>query len=430
MLNKLEAFIRQYDLIHSGDLVVCAVSGGADSMALLFGMYLLSGKLGIKLEAAHFNHCLRAEESDQDARFVREFCEQFEIPFHYGEGKVCPGEKGLEAAARAARYGFLMTLNGKIATAHTADDNAETVLMHLIRGTGLKGLGGISPKRERLIRPMLDVTRAEVLAFLEEYHVAYRTDSSNLEDRFLRNRLRHHVLPLLKAENPRFAQNTSAMALRLRQDEEALQEISGPVYPLRVSALREQPAAVRVRMLERFLKDNGVREPEAEHLAMAEALVFSDRPSAKACFPGEVLVSREYDFLCCPEVRGVPVRKSVPCPGSVRYGDYLLVCTPAAEIVNTSCVFTISVQGTLVVRSRESGDRMRTASGHKTLKKLYIDRKIPADLRPLIPVLADDRGVAGVFGIGADGDHRALTLPAWQIRINKITDSTPGGEEV
>ena len=148
MLNKLLTFIRRYDLIASGDTVICAVSGGADSVAMLFGFYLLKDKLGISLSAAHFNHHLRGEESDRDEAFVAELCDRYDIPLHIGSGQIVAGKKGLEAAARDARYGYFRTLSGKIATAHTADDNAETVLMHLIRGTGLKGLGGITPSME------------------------------------------------------------------------------------------------------------------------------------------------------------------------------------------------------------------------------------------------------------------------------------------
>ena len=137
MLNKLLSFVREQEMLAAGDTVICAVSGGADSVALLFALYLLKDKLDISLEAAHFNHNLRGEESYRDEAFVRQLCDRYDVPLHVGSGIVAAGEKGLEAAARDARYGFLRTLPGKIATAHTADDNAETVLMHLIRGTGL-----------------------------------------------------------------------------------------------------------------------------------------------------------------------------------------------------------------------------------------------------------------------------------------------------
>ena len=220
MLNKLQSFICGHQMICAGDRVVCAVSGGADSVALLFSLYLLREKLEFTLTAAHFNHGLRGEESQRDEEFVRGLCDRLDIPLQVGSAQVKAGEKGLEAAARDARYGFFYTLEGKIATAHTANDNAETVLMHLVRGTGLKGLGGIAPVRGRLIRPMLDITRNEVLAFLQEYNLSFVEDSSNGTDDFLRNRLRHNVFPLLEQENPRLAENMSAIAQRLRLDED------------------------------------------------------------------------------------------------------------------------------------------------------------------------------------------------------------------
>ena len=198
MLNGISDMLRQYRMVQPGDRVICAVSGGADSVALLFAMYLLKEKLGITLEAAHFNHGLRGEESNRDEAFVKALCERYDITLHLASGNVTAGKKGLEAAARDARYAFFATLPGKIATAHTADDNAETVLMHMVRGTGLKGLGAIAPMRDRLIRPMLLITRQQVLDFLEEYHLSYVTDSSNDTDQFLRNRLRHHAPPGLR----------------------------------------------------------------------------------------------------------------------------------------------------------------------------------------------------------------------------------------
>ena len=196
MLNKLLFFTRQQNLIFPGDHIICAVSGGADSVALLFSLYLLKEKLDFRLSAAHFNHNLRGEESNRDEQFVRDFCDRYDIPLMVGSSTVTSGKKGLEAAARDARYSYLRSLPGKIATAHTADDNAETVLLHLIRGTGLKGLGGITPISGNVIRPMLSVTRQDVENFLQDWSLPHIEDSSNHTDAFLRNRLRHHVMPL------------------------------------------------------------------------------------------------------------------------------------------------------------------------------------------------------------------------------------------
>ena len=417
MLNKLERFIRQHRLLASGDRVICAVSGGADSMALLFGLYLLREKMNLSLEAAHFNHGLRGTESDEDEAFVRDFCLGLDIPFHCGRGQVVPGKKGLEAAAREARYSYLTGLGGKLATAHTADDNAETVLLHMLRGTGLKGLGAIAPVRGNIIRPMLSITRQQLLDFLNEYHIQYRTDSSNLGDEFLRNRLRHHVMPLLKAENPSLAENLSAMALRLRLDEQALQAQCGYEEPLNVSFLRNQPTAIRIRTLEQFLKNHGVKEPEASHLKLAEELVFSENPSAFARFPGNVTLCRRYDELTIHSPSQPLEEQTLSCPGRVETGEWVIQCAPAERLVNTANVFTVCADGPITVRSRRSGDTIRLSGGTKTLKKLFIDRKIPASCRSGIPVLEDARGLLAVAGIGVDQDRAAVELPAWQISV-------------
>lgn len=419
MLNKLLKQLRRYDMIAPGDHVICAVSGGADSVALLFGMYLLREKLGITLSATHFNHHLRGEESDRDEQFVRDFCNRYDIPLEVGSAQVVTGKKGLEAAARDARYAFFATLSGKIATAHTADDNAETVLMHLVRGTGLRGLGGISPVNGNVIRPMLTVTRQEVLAFSQEYSLPFVQDSSNETDAFLRNRLRHHVMPLLKAENPRLAENLSAMAMELRQDAEALESDSA-LPP--VMELCNMSPALRSRQISRFLKENGVLEPERSHIQAVEGLVFSEKPSAKVNLPGGVTVGRNYDRLV--------VLQDIPAPEAVILmpGDRLQLpqwglsvsCQEAKEILNTKDVFTVNAVAPVVLRPRQTGDSMRLNVGTSTLKKLFIDRKIPAYQRPHIPVLADEQGVLGVWGIGANVDRLAKELPAVQIRLEPL----------
>ena len=418
MLNKLTAFVRHQDMIQSGDRVVCAVSGGADSVALLFGLYLLKDKLGITLEAAHFNHHLRGEESHRDEAFVKSSCDRYDIPLHLGGACVQPGAKGLEAAAREARYGFLETLPGKIATAHTADDNAETVLMHLVRGTGLKGLGGIMPVNGRIIRPMLTVTRADVERFLGEYYVNHIEDSSNQTDDFLRNRLRHHVMPRLLEENPRLAENLSQMALRLRLDEDFLSE-QARKQPISVSHLKKQHPAVRSRVLEQFLKNEGIREPEQTHMAMVEALLFSDKPSARANLPGGITVSRCYDTLEILQQDIHFVQTGLPCPGSVEIPGYRITAFPAKKIVNTPDTFTVAVKGSVIIRPRKSGDVIRLSGGTRSLKKLFIDRKIPAAQRMQIPVFEDDAGILGVSGIGANWDRIAAQLPAVTIQIER-----------
>ena len=409
MLSKLRAFVKEQGLISKGERIICAVSGGPDSMALLWALYLLKEEWALDLAAVHFNHHLQPEEPDEDERFVRDFCSGYSIPLYVGSAHVVAGKKGLEAAARDARYAFFDTLPGKIATAHTADDNAETVLMHLVRGTGLKGLGGIAPMRGKYIRPLLSITRKEVLAFLDEYALPHREDSMNATDFCLRNRIRHHVVPVLKEENPKLAENLSAMALRLRQDEAALSRLAEAHNEISIPALRAESCAVRGRILERFLKENGVKEPEAQHITLAEALVFSDNPSARGNFPGGITICRNYDTL---EVLSGQIQSTLRP-----------VCTPAAEIINTPEVFTVNTVGQVYIRFRQAGDSIRLSGGTKSLKKLFIDRKIPASQRDHIPIVCDGAGIIGVYGIGVNLSRAAAMLPATQIRFEEVTNS-------
>lgn len=417
MLNKLSAALRE--LTAPADKVVCAVSGGADSVALLFGMYLLREKLQLDLSAAHFNHHLRGAESDGDEAFVRDFCAGYGIPLYLGGGQVRAGKKGLEAAARESRYAFLRTLPGKIATAHTADDNAETVLMHLLRGTGLKGLGGIAPVNGNLIRPMLGITRQQVEDFLAEYHLPHREDSSNAGDAFLRNRIRHHVMPLLREENPSVSLSLSATARRLRQDEAFLQSQLEPELPP-VSRLRELPEALQSRYLERFLKESGVREPEQIHISAARRLLYTPKSSGRMNFPGGVVISRDYDRLTVISPQAPPEEANICVPGVTELPQWG-IRVYCAEAPNGG--FGVRLQGNVIVRSRRAGDEIRLPGGTKRIQKLMIDRKISAPLRPHIPILADEGGVLWAGRLGANL-QRSEEAPTHYLRIEPIVDGS------
>lgn len=425
MLNKLCAALTEAQLIQPGDCVTAAVSGGADSIALLFGLYLLREKLDITVRAAHFNHRLRGEESDGDEAFVRDFCGGYGIPLEVGSAQVQPGKKGLEAAAREARYAFLRTLPGKVATAHTADDNAETVLMHLLRGTGLKGLGGIRPVSGNVIRPMLHITRQEVEQFLQEYHLPHREDSSNAGDDFLRNRIRHGVMPLLRAENPSVSQTVSAMASRVRQDEEFLQAMLEADMPP-VSRLRQMPVPLQCRYAERFLKQNGIPEPEQAHISGVLALIATPKPSARQNFPGGVVLARDYEALVRLDERPLPEPAEIPIPGSVTLPQWGIRVT-ASQTPNGGT--GVQTAGTVVVRSRAPGDSLRRGGGTKSLKKQMIDRKISAAQRPFVPIVADAAGViwAGSFGFHLD---RLEGEPTCYMLIETVnSDTNPGGAD-
>lgn len=445
MRNKVLAFCRENGLFDPGDRVICAVSGGMDSMAMLWCLWSLRDKLKISVSAAHFNHKLRGAESDGDAAFVRDFCRGFGIDCAFGSGEIHPGKKGLEAAAREARYDFLLGLDpeAKIATAHTAGDNGETILMHLLRGAGLKGLGGIPPKRGQIVRPMLCVTREEISAYLEEFGIPHREDSSNFEDDFLRNRLRHQVMPILLRENPAFLENITPGALRLRQDEDYLAEAAQRAYAeakrpdgLDCRILRALHPAMLGRVLSRFLQECGLKEPGSAQIEEVKKLVFSENPSAHLGLSGGRMFSRRYDLLRAEKANGAGFEpRHLAVPGVTEIPELGLRVTCREEIApptpkSTSWEFLLdlaALPGRLLLRPRAAGDCLTRPGGTKTVKKLLIDRKIPADERSRIPVLESDGNILGVFGLGPDIQY--LSKPGektLRICITKIKKEVDG----
>ena len=222
LLRSAADTIRRYDMLRQGERVLVALSGGADSVSLL----LVLQALGYEVRAFHLNHCLRGAESDRDEAFCRALCAERGVPLHVGRCDIAALSQGkaVEETARRERYRLLERAaeRDKVATAHTADDNLETVLFHLVRGSGAKGVSGIPPVRGAVIRPLLFAERREIEAFLRENGQDYVTDSSNLSDDYTRNRLRHSVLPVLREINPAAAQSALRLGEQLRQDEACL----------------------------------------------------------------------------------------------------------------------------------------------------------------------------------------------------------------
>ena len=199
--------IQRCSMIKSGDTVIAAVSGGADSVALLHVLYSLQGELSFSLAACHVNHNLRGAESDGDEMFVRRMCRMMDIPLYVANIKVNEFRQkhdSLEECARRLRYGFFEDIgkNKLIATAHTASDNCETILINMVRGTALSGICGIPAKRDNIIRPLLYSTREDVERYCRENELDYVTDSTNLSDDYTRNKIRHKIVPLLREINP------------------------------------------------------------------------------------------------------------------------------------------------------------------------------------------------------------------------------------
>jgi len=221
------------ELISPGDRVLVAVSGGVDSLALLYLLEQFSKELGYDLFVAHLNHLSRGKESDEEARFVRKEADKLSLPFFIEEIDVAREKFHLKTSfqesARILRYRFLekillSTKGSKIAVGHTADDQVETILMNLFRGTGLRGLAGIPEKRGNVVRPLLRCTRSELEQFLNDRNLAYRTDSSNHEKKYLRNRIRHDVIPFLKTFDTAISGNLLGLAEIAREEDDWISE--------------------------------------------------------------------------------------------------------------------------------------------------------------------------------------------------------------
>ena len=234
------AFADRYGMLPPGSTVICALSGGADSVCLLHWLLSLAAERQLRVCAAHFDHRLRGAESERDAAFAARFCESRGVALFSGSGDAAAwaAERGLgtEEAARELRYAFFEKTaaelpGSRVATAHNADDNAETLLMRLGRGSGLRGLGGIPPVRGIYIRPLLQTERSTILRYLRENELEWVEDSTNREDAYTRNRLRHRVLPLLREEYPGFVRSVSACADRLREDEAYLSAQAAALLP-------------------------------------------------------------------------------------------------------------------------------------------------------------------------------------------------------
>lgn len=411
-------------LFSEGDRVVCAVSGGADSMALLLWLLSVRDELGITVSAAHFNHRLRGREADRDEKFVRDFCETHDLVLYSGSADVAEYAKGndlsTEEAARILRYNFLNGLKcDKIAVAHTADDNAETVLLHLMRGSGLRGLCGIAPQRERIVRPFLNLTHEELKDFLTENGVSWVEDSTNESSAYTRNRVRHDLLPLLRRENPSFFDTLGAHCEILRQEDLLLDRYAQEVVDsaregkkYRRCVLAAAPDALQKRALRLIFRELLPQDLSMAHIAAVQKLLISDRPSARISLPHGLCGRCSYEFLEI-SVNGASERFH---PFSLKIGESV-VCTElklkfSAFITKNLQIFRnfsfqIAVKYDMIaghdviVRPRAVGDKL-TLSCTKTLKKWCIEKKIPLHDRDRLPVVTCDGSVVAVLGLGID----------------------------
>lgn len=460
MLGAMKQFIWDLHLLRPGSTVLCAVSGGADSVCLLHSLYHLRPKFGFHLTAAHYNHMLRGEESDRDALFVEQFTALCCGPQRLADGSILPAVPlfsgcgdvgaeakrlgiGLEEAARSMRYAFLRQAAEKagagcIATAHTADDNVETILFHLARGAGLRGMTGIPPVRDDLIRPLLTTTRREIEAYLTYYGLPHREDHTNSDDAYARNRIRHQVVPVLEELCPGFAARVAGTAARLRSDEECLSVqaraisqqavFQGADLSISAALIGAAPDSLAVRAVRELIGrlNGGDQNCAAAHLDAVVRLCRGSAPSAQTHLPYGMTARREYQQLIFTRDAATPLLSETPMslPGEIDVGCWHVVCSaqPYSGQPQGPYEFWLDQArvGALTLRTRRTGDRLKLPGRpEKTVKKWCIDEKVPARLRPVLPVLEWGGQVAAVAGLGpAEAFLPRIGTGAWHITIN------------
>lgn len=424
--------------------ILVACSGGADSVALL---RLLRELPGLTVTCAHYNHCLRGAESDRDEAFVRALCEKLCVPFYAGRGDVASYARdhglGVEEAARVLRYAFLRETAAsiaisRIATAHTADDQAETVLFHLLRGAGAAGLSGIQPVRaDGVIRPLLAVRRAELAEYLTAIAQDHVEDSTNADEAYSRNYLRRQVFPLLTAVNSAAVEHVCAAAERLRADEEYLNGLAGDFIQvhrgedggLPVSRLSALPDCVALRVLRRLCSG-------ADHAQLARVLSLcrSENRRAALALPG-LTVHREGDrLLFGPELTPAPLPRRALIPGgtlvlsetgqALRWTDGT-ICPKIYNSFNNFFFQSEKLYGIINVATRMSGDRIRLAGRGctKEIRRLYSEAGLSAAERVRRLVLSDERGPIAVQGFGAA--ERCAARPGETALRVEILDCPP-----
>jgi len=451
--------VRCKNLFESGTGIVVAVSGGPDSVCLLHILYLLSSEWDLALEVAHFEHGLRGSESRDDACFVKRLSHNFGLGFSIEHGNVKAFARregiGIQEAARILRYEFLervriKTKSAYIATAHTADDQAEEVLMRLIRGTGLSGLSGIPWIRDNcIVRPLLGVTKQQILDHLKVYDIPYVIDRSNNSRKYLRNRIRKDLVPLLtKKFNPAIVRTINRMTEMLAEDHHLLTEMAEKAYqnslslPSRegklcfsIKKIKKYPEPIRRRIYRMALRDLRLfsGRVRAGHLLGIDKLVNSLKdPCASFRLPGGAMAFRRYEDLfissSSPE-KQIPDSNDTgfsvcvtghghwPTPNGKGYVEILLSDVTSdfrsrdrKEYFKPLWLNPQAVEFPLDLRTRRPGEifwPLGSPSPFK-LKKFLISSKIPRDIRDSLPILARGKEVVAIAGVEISHPYRLL----------------------
>lgn len=463
LVQRVRDTIRRHHMLAAGETVVVATSGGPDSTALLHVLAELRAELGLTLRVAHFNHRLRPDAAD-DAEFVAEMSRALGLSYHDGTGDVRAYalRRGLsvEDAARRLRYEFLTDVAQKtraqaVATGHTLDDQAETVLMRVLRGSGLRGLAGIPPVRTqggvRIIRPLLDASRGEIDAYLREHRLSWREDPTNLDLGIWRNKVRLGLIPAVEGDDPGVRKTLARLAGLMRDEAEALDALAAPLIagvltggPGGVHVARgpllELPVAVQRRAIrEAVRRVRGNLESVAfVHIEEARRLVAEGRAGAVAEFPGGIRVTvlpGGAEVTAGAEREAAPPEYRLDVPGSVvapEYGIYLaasavdLRTSEATNSGNHPGAEDIMVDQAhagpwLILRGPRTGDRFAPHGMGGRTKKLsdYLrEANVPRRRRTFVPVLTTAKGeILWVVGMRAAESARINKGTARAVRI-------------
>jgi len=462
-IEGVKRFISANNMIEDGEMVVAAISGGPDSLSLLYALYYLRGELHFTLHVAHLDHKFRGVESAEDALFVKEHActlglaitlEEVDVPRLANESKLSD-----ETAARKARYEFYERVAAevgasKIALGHNADDQAETVLMRLLRGAGSHGLSGIPRIREgKYIRPLLSTPRSKIEGFLSDFNLSPRQDASNEKPIYLRNKIRLELLPLLESEyNPSIKRVLNRTAEILRSEDDFLDGMAreslndcminqqNGLIEIDIAKLKKYDIALQRRILRHGIADviGGVRDIGFERIESILFLISSDQPNNSLSLPHNLNITKSYDKLAiCKRLyadESAFFEYELNVPGKTRLSE--LNATVVIELdVNSEIKpkdrfqetfdFDKIAQPLLQIRNRRNGDRFQPLGmcGTKKLKDFFIDEKVPLKLRDRIPILVNGDDILWVVGYRISDKFKITSSTKRKLTVTFIEDS-------
>jgi len=433
MLDKVKKTLKKYNMLTQGEKVVLGVSGGADSIALLYSLNELID-YGLELIIAHLNHGLRVDAAKRDADFVKKIAKSLGLTFVYAEVDTLKykeeSQLSTEDAARQLRYKFFDQVMSKhdatkLATAHTLDDQAETVLMRLIRGSGSKGLSGIPPVSINIIRPLIEINRSEIENYLNSRDIKWVEDASNVSREFLRNRIRHDLIPELESYNPQIKETLAKTADILRAEDEFITIETGKYFNEVFSENRSEITGnlLKYESIDKILRysllrtaienlNRNLKNISSIHIISADDFLLSETASGQIELPEETVIVKGYNIFLVTKKSEIDQEfyYSIQSPGKWSFPEFeveiSLVKTQSLGENDESVAYFDPelVKFPIEVRSFKTGDRF-SPLGMQSSKKLqdyFTDKKLPKFLRSRVPIFISDGEIMWAGGIRID----------------------------